>query len=468
MLNKDIIVALATPRGNGAIALIRISGSSCRKIVSKAGRLVSGKSINEVLSHTINFGCIYGQDGKLLDKVLFLIMDAPRSFTGEDTIEITCHNNNYVIDSIINLLCFIGARPALPGEFSRRAVLNDKIDLLKAEAINDLIKAQNEVSVRASLLQIEGSLSKEISDIDLELCKVSAWCMASFEFLEEDRDFSKDILFMLNSIKSNIEKILSTNPLKKIIKEGIRVVILGAPNSGKSSLFNFLASKNKAIVSNEPGTTRDIIEHTVYGKNINITFVDTAGIRDSDSSIEKQGIEKAFFEAGSSDLIIILCDAKSVLDKSIDIILYKALIDKYKNNFIFSINKTDLIDDYKNILNFEIINYAQKNTKDEIAFISVKNEFGLDDFLKKIYDKIGYLESCCSLPYFLNDRQIKLVGYILDKLQFVINMFLKKDIMYELIIEEIQDMQIAISDITGKDASENAMNKVFKDFCIGK
>jgi tRNA modification GTPase len=468
MFNDNTVVALATPRGKGAIALIRVSGSCSRNMVSKLAKLASGKDICNVKTHTVNYGSMYDVRGNLLDAVLFLIMDAPRSFTGEDIVEITCHNNNYVINSIIDSLCSVGARPALPGEFSRRAVMNDKIDLLKAEGINDLINATNYASVKASLSQIEGSLSSEISNIDSELSKISAWCRASFEFLEDDRDFSKDILGMLKNVDFKVKKILSTGSSQKIVREGIRIAILGSPNVGKSSLFNFLANKNRSIISDEPGTTRDVIEHTVFNGGINKTFIDTAGIRGCVGEIEAEGIARAFWEAESADIIVVLCDAKEILDGSVDNDLYTELIDKNKDNFIFAVNKIDLISDISLIRNSRIIDYARKYSNSDASFISVKENIGMESFIDLIERKFGHMEDVGSLPFLLNNRQSDLIIYISNKLDLIISLFAKKNIMYELIIEEIQDIQEAISDITGRDANEESIDRVFREFCVGK
>jgi tRNA modification GTPase len=273
---------------------------------------------------------------------------------------------------------------------------------------------------------------------------------------------------MLKNVDHEVKKILSTGLSQKIVREGVRVVILGSPNVGKSSLFNFLASKNRAIISDEPGTTRDVIEYTVFNKSINTTFIDTAGIRRSVSKIERQGIDRALHEAESADLIIILCDAERIIDDSIDENLYINLIDKNKDNFVFAVNKIDLIGDIDRIKSSGVVNHAKKYLNKDIGFISVKNNTGIISFVKLIEKKIGYLESNSTLPFLLNNRQADLMMYISNKIDSIASLFLKKDIMYEVVIEEIQEIQEAISDITGRDANEDAIDKVFQEFCVGK
>ena len=331
---KDTIVAQCTPTGSGALALIRVSGpqafslvTQCSKLSNVPTNLLTNQSANPFThlstpktiltlpSHTIAHGFIIEPQKTnrtknicKIDEVLFFVMHAPRTFTGEHTVEISCHNNIFIIEKIIHILIQLGARLAQPGEFSRRAVENGKIDLLQAEAINELIHANSQQAIQQSLAQVTGTLSLFVHQLEKKTLKILALCEASFEFLEEEINFSDQIRELVSDLLETIRIVQTSNEQQRQLREGVRIAIIGSVNAGKSSLFNTLVGKNKAIVTPIPGTTRDLIESGLYQDGVYLTLVDTAGLRNTEDIIEKEGIERAYREAHIADLVLLVSD----------------------------------------------------------------------------------------------------------------------------------------------------------------
>ena len=281
MITRDeqTIIAQCTPAGAGAIALLRMSGDDAITIADSIAQLTSKIKLSDCATHTIHYGWVTDQDGNHIDQVLFLLMKAPRTFTGQNTVEITCHNNPFIIEQIIAQTIAYGARIADKGEFSRRAFLNGKIDLVQAEAINELIHANTQQALKKSLSQVEGSLSHWIETIQTELFKARAYCEASFEFIDEEINFAPQIKENIKNILSTITQLKKSFDQQSQIRQGLRIALIGSVNAGKSSLFNALLGKDRAIVTNIAGTTRDVIEAGVYRDGNYWTFVDTAGLR---------------------------------------------------------------------------------------------------------------------------------------------------------------------------------------------
>ena len=254
-IDDQTIIAQCTPRGSGAIALLRISGINAIEVTAHIAKLTGQKTLLDAVTHTIHYGSIVESNGTIIDNVLFLIMRAPKTFTGQDTVEITCHNNQFIIEQIIALAIANGARVAQEGEFTKRAVLNGKIDLVQAEAINELIHAQTQMALKQSLSQLNGSLSNWLVSIEQELLKALALSEASFEFLDEEMEFAPQISAMITHVMGTITEIKKTYNQQQQIRQGIRVAIIGSVNAGKSSLFNALLNQNRAIVTAIAGTT---------------------------------------------------------------------------------------------------------------------------------------------------------------------------------------------------------------------
>ncbi|MFC1854574.1 tRNA uridine-5-carboxymethylaminomethyl(34) synthesis GTPase MnmE, partial [Candidatus Dependentiae bacterium] len=342
--NDEIpIVALCTPRGSGAVAMVRISGVGSFDVVSKFSRLSSGKRISNLPSHTIHHGFVVNNSNDV-DEVLFLLMKGPKTYTGQDTVEITCHNNPWIIDQIIRCAIKSGARSAQGGEFTQRAVLNEKISLSQAEAVHDIIKSNTQVALQKSMAQLKGTLSKHLDTIEKKIIELVSLFEAGFEFLEEeqrDTGFSKLLTNKIDEIEKYLEPLIKSASNEARVREGIRIVIAGSPNAGKSTLFNSLLRQNRAIVSNISGTTRDSIEAFTSDYGQFWGLIDTAGLRKSEDKIEKEGISRSLDEANRADIVVLLLDS-SKKHETKDVRPYKELISKHKEKVVIALNKGDL------------------------------------------------------------------------------------------------------------------------------
>lgn len=338
---EDTIVAQCTPRGSGAIALIRISGPLSLHIGQKISSLPDNKKLTELPTHTIHYGTVIDNDNNQLDQVMFLIMRGPKTFTGQDTIEITCHNNQFLVEAIIQQILRCGARLAYNGEFAQRSFLNGKIDLLQAEAINELIHASNQMALRQSLSQIEGSFSHWISQIEHKIITCLALSEASFEFIDEELEFGNQIKEQLNQVIASCASVKKTFDQQQHLRQGVRIAIIGSVNAGKSSLFNALLHHDRSIVTAIAGTTRDSIEAGMYRNGTYLTFIDTAGLRQTNDIVEKEGIKRSFQEAQAADLILLVFDGSRAMTDQ-EMLVYRDLINQYNQKIIVVSNKADL------------------------------------------------------------------------------------------------------------------------------
>lgn len=456
MLARDeqTIIAQCTPHGSGAIALLRLSGSEVRQIVNKISKLPGNKDIKNLSTSSAHFGWIIDDYCNIIDQVMFIILDGPKTFTGENVIEITCHNNPFIIQEIINLAIKNGARLAYEGEFTKRAFLNNKIDLLQAEAINELVHANTQFALKKSLSQLEGTFSNQILFIEKQLLKMLAWCDASFEFLDEEKEFGKKIKEQLLNIIDEIKKIKSAYDVQIQIRNGIRIALLGSVNAGKSLLFNTLLNQKRSIVTEIAGTTRDVIEAGLYKNGNYWTLIDTAGFRQANDKIEKEGIKRSFNEAKKADIIILVFDGSRFLTSE-ELDIYRKIIDIYENKIIFVESKSDL----------DTIN-KQSFSKNFIE-ISAKNKINIDILEKKIEQKIMALFSKIESPFLLNKRQYSLLLKMEEKLDNILPM-LNFPINYEIVSYHIKDAIEDLSELTGKSVSEIGLDMIFKEFCIGK
>ncbi|MFC1841846.1 tRNA uridine-5-carboxymethylaminomethyl(34) synthesis GTPase MnmE [Candidatus Dependentiae bacterium] len=458
-LHQDLetIIAQCTPSGSGAIALLRMSGEHAIAIAQKMGRLASGKKLSDLQSHTIHLGWVIDKNENEIDQVLFLLMRAPKTFTGQDTVEISCHNNSFIVQNITDRAISCGARLAQNGEFTKRAFLSGKIDLVQAEAINELIHAQTQTALKSSLAQLQGSLSSHMNDIEKDLVKALSFSESSFEFIEDEEiEFGAQIR---NIIEKNIKKICSlkkTFNQQKQIREGIRIAIIGSVNAGKSSLFNTLLQQKRAIVTNIAGTTRDAIEAGIIKEGTYITLVDTAGLRETENNIEKEGIARSFDEAKKADIILLVCDASRQLTTQ-EANIYNDLIAHYKQNIIFVQNKSDIKSDIKK-------EHAHNADAIEVSSLEHKN---IDLLEKQIDKKIKKLYQNIESPFLLNKRQYNLLAGLEKKLNAILPL-LEKNIDYEIVSYHLKDAISLLSEFSGKTISEQSVDLIFKEFCIGK
>lgn len=448
----DTIIAQCTPVGSGAIALLRLSGPDARSIIARCAQLSHG-TIDAVASHTIHHGFIKNSENTLLDEVLFFVMDAPRTFTGYNTIEITTHNNPFIIQSVIDRIIECGARLAYKGEFSRQAVENGKIDLLKAEAINELIHAHSQEALKRSLEQLQGSFSYWISELEKQLVMLLALCEASFEFLEEEMDFSDDVRQLLENTLTTISKVLQGHEHQKIIKEGIRIALVGSVNAGKSSLFNTLLKKERAIVTPIAGTTRDTIEGSMYYDGLYWTFIDTAGLRQTQDIVEQYGIKKSYQEAQLADIVLLVCDGSRIMTEQ-ESVIYNDLYTLYHAKTIKVVNKYDngYIDHsfYKDALNISTIN----NYNIELLEATLKTN------IKKLIDQH-------TSPFLINNRHVTLLKACQQQLLEIKSLITDKP-AYELIAYHLKDAITTLTELTGKTINEKMFDTVFSTFCVGK
>lgn len=454
---SDTIVACCTAQEGigGAIAIIRVSGPQAVATVDQCARLTH-KSLAQHPSHTIHHGFIVDLQRTVVDEVLFYIMLAPKTFTGEHTVEITCHNNPFIINNIIELLLTKGARIAERGEFTRQAVCNKKIDLVQAEAINDLIHATNAHNIKASLAQLSGSMSYELADIERQLIAAVAWCEASFEFIDEVEIFGDQVKDKLLLVLQHIASIRRVHDATYRNRDGFRVALLGAVNAGKSSLFNALIGKERAIVASLAGTTRDTIEARVMRHDMMWTLIDTAGLRDTDNVIEKAGIERSWSEAQEADLLLLVIDS-SQSDHSGAIHYYQKLLNDRKESVVIVYTKADLA-----------AQKAEMYEHDAAVSVSAVAKQGLADLEVLIARQLHRLCEQQKSPYVVNQRQYHLLLQLEGQLKQVLELFNQNAIAYELVSYHLQQAIEKLGEISGKTVSDAALDQVFKEFCIGK
>jgi tRNA modification GTPase len=454
-MSEQSIIALSSPRGKGAIALIRLSGDNALTILDAMSKLPRNKKLCEQKTHTIHYGWTIDKQGEKIDQVLFAIMKAPRTFTGQNTVEITCHNNPFIIENIIQQAITHGARQALPGEFTRRAFENKKLDLIQAEAINELLCAQTETALKKSLAQLEGSLSNWIGQIEQQLLISLAWSEASFEFLDDEGDFGKEIKQRLGKILQTITHIKKTFTTQQQIREGFRIALIGSVNAGKSSLFNRILQLERSIVTDIAGTTRDSVEAGLYRNGNYWTLIDTAGLRQTEDKVERLGIKRSFDEAHKADIVVLVLDGSRNMTPE-ESVIYQELTTKYDQKNITVITKSDqplqaqIIASYPDAL----------QVSSSIGTNCEKLETAIESRISKLLEQ-------SNAPFLVNQRQLNLLVTLEQKL-LIVDAMLKGTIHYELISHHLREALEDISQLTGKSVTEAAMDMVFKEFCVGK
>lgn len=457
IISDQPIIAQCTPQGSGAIALLRLSGNNAQTVADAISALPHNKKISTQQTHTIHYGHIVDADGNHIDQVLFLVMHAPHTFTGDDTVEITCHNNPFIIQNILSTAITAGARLAQEGEFSRRAVQNNKIDILQAEAINDLIHANTQLALKQSLSQLEGSFTQWITSIEKQLIKALALSDASFEFLdEENMEFNTQIKEIIEHIFTTTTQLKNTFNQQQHIRNGIRIAIIGSVNAGKSSLFNALLNAQRAIVTNIAGTTRDVIEAGLYKNGNYWTLIDTAGLRTTDDIIEQIGITKSHEQAYKADIILLVFDGSQELSPA-EQAVYQDLLSKYGDKIIVVANKLDLKQHHHSIFEHTTI-YS----------VSSINKTGINIVEDAIQHKINTLFASIGSPFLLNQRHFNALLALERNLTIINSMLTENNISYEIISYHLHDALTTLSELTGKTISEAGMDAVFREFCVGK
>ena len=458
MLNKETIAAISTGMSNSGIGIVRISGDDAFQIID---RIYKGKKkLSEADSHTIHYGFIK-DGGETVDEVLVSVMCAPRTFTGEDTVEINCHGGVYVVQRVLETVLKNGARPAEPGEFTKRAFLNGKMDLSQAEAVIDVITSKNEYALQSSVSQLRGSVKKKIETMRETLLYHTAFIETALddpEHISVD-GYGETLEKELIPIREELKKLIDSAGNGRIIKEGIQTVILGKPNAGKSSLLNVLSGRERAIVTEIEGTTRDVLEEQIHLNGLNLNMIDTAGIRQTEDVVEKIGVEKAREYAESADLIIYVADASRKLDEN-DREIAQIIAGK---KVVVLLNKSDL----EPVLTREEL---RTFLEDEFPVIEVsaKEEKGIRELEQQL--KTMFLSGDLSFNdevMITNMRQKSALqdAYMsLRKVQESIEDQMPED-FYSI---DLMDAYEALGSITGETIGEDLVNEIFSKFCMGK
>ena len=457
-MKKDTIAAIATAMTSSGIGIVRISGTEAFDIIKKIYKGKNKKDLSQVKSHTIHYGYIV--DGEeTIDEVLIMIMKGPHSFTGEDTVEIDCHGGVYVVKRILETVIKYGARPAEPGEFTKRAFLNGRMDLSQAEAVIDVIHSKNEYALKSSVSQLKGNVQKKIKEIREEIIYHTAFIETALddpEHISVD-GYGEKLKVTVDNLLKEIDELLKSSDNGRIIKEGIKTVIVGKPNAGKSSLLNVLVGENRAIVTDIAGTTRDVLEESIQLNGISLNIMDTAGIRDTSDIVEKIGVDKAKSYANEADLIIYVVDASRELDEN-DFDIIHMIQDK---KAVVLLNKSDL----DTVVTENMIkSYIEK----PILSISAKEESGikeLEDTLKNMFfhGEISFNDEV----YITNIRHKTALKDAYDSLEKV-NVSIENNMPEDFYSIDLLDAYEFLGSITGETIGEDLVNEIFSKFCMGK
>jgi tRNA modification GTPase len=460
---NDTICALSTPSGKGAIALIRISGDESINIVNS----IFSKKLTDKESHTVHFGKIHSNDTKIIDEVLISLLKKGKSFTGETTIEIACHGSNYIQQEILSLLVSKGCRMAEPGEFTKRAFLNGKLDLSQAEAVADLIASESKKAHELAINQMRGTFSNELKTLREKLIDFASLVELELDFSEEDVEFADrtQLKNLVSEVTSYVQRLISSFELGNAIKNGVPVAIVGAPNTGKSTLLNQLLGEERAIVSNIAGTTRDSIEETLNIDGIIFRLIDTAGIRsglkDSDSDkIEAIGIERSLEKIKSAKIILVLTDEYPSLNQNS---AYLSFVENIKNNYndkkiAIVLNKIDV----NSVQKFE--NEINQTT---LLPISAKYGTGIENLKKFLVSQFLNDELSEQSTIVSNIRHLEALQNALSSLQQAKN-GLESNVTGDFIAMDIRQAMFHIGSITGDISNEDLLGNIFGRFCIGK
>ncbi len=460
-MNQDTICALATAAGMGAIAVIRLSGpetfaivNSCFKPAKKSTNLLS------VDTHTLHFGTIE-EEGDMIDEVLVSIFKGPKSYTGEDTIEISCHGSVYIQNRLLQLFLKKGCRMAKGGEFTFRAFMNGKLDLTQAEAVSDLISSKSEKSHHMAVKQMRGGFSKELTELRKRLIKFASLIELELDFSTEDVEFAdrSELVTLLEQMASFMERLIASFKVGNAIKNGVSVALVGEPNVGKSTLLNALLNEDRAIVSSIAGTTRDVIEDELVIDGVVFRFVDTAGIREATDEIESIGIEKTFEKIQEADIVCMLFDA-SMDDPKLIALEYQKIADSIPEKpMLLLANKIDKMEEQVRIEKF-------KDFPEYIA-ISAKEKQNIQDLKMHLLKMLELGKVSQESVIVNNSRHFDELSRALDCIEQVKN-GLEMDISGDLLALDIRQALFHIGEITGNISTDDLLDSIFRDFCIGK
>lgn len=493
--NEDTICAPATVPGTGAISVIRVSGPEALTIADKVISCRKG-SISEAAGYTIKFGNIFDANGAVLDEVLVSVFRAPYSYTGENSVEISCHASSYIVSAVMDLLYAAGARAAEPGEFTQRAFLNGKMDLAQAEAVADVIASQNAAAHRIAFKQMKGGFSSELRDMRSELLELVSLMELELDFSEEEVEFAdrSRLDSLLNALVDHISRLIDSFKLGNAIKNGVPVAIAGATNTGKSTLLNALLGEDRAIVSDVHGTTRDTIEETLNIDGVLFRFIDTAGLRETDEIVEKIGIERTFKKISEASVVLGMVDLTRDFESTCETV--REIINKVDfscQKLIFLLNKTDICEVNKNVivLNFIVsqldnkgissiftentssadpIEKKQLNECNSSVFIipiSAKTGSGIEDLRKILAASQRDLLADSDTTLVTNQRHVQALSDARTALLRA-SEGLALGIPTDLVSQDIRETIYALGTISGEISAQDVLINIFQNFCIGK
>ena len=469
---EDTIVAPATIPGTGAISIIRVSGPDALALSDKVVHLRNG-SIASSKGYTIHYGDVTLEDGSRLDDVLVSVFRNPHSYTGEDSVEISCHASRYIVEQLLSLLCRAGARMAGPGEFTQRAFVNGKMDLAQAEAVADVIAAQSAAAHKVAYSQMRGHFSKELEQMSDELVDMTSLLELELDFSEEEVEFAdrSKLNSLLEGLLAHVSRLIDSFRLGNAIKNGVPVAIVGAANSGKSTLLNALLGEDRAIVSDIAGTTRDSIEETLNIDGILFRFIDTAGIRETGETIEKIGIDRAFKKLSEADIVLAVVDGSAdavEIEANLKEILGR--IDFASQTLIILVNKADKAANDGFNKNVTIINnlVSSIDYKVDILQIAAKSGVGLDSLRKMLADKKKSQIESADSTLITNVRHLEALREARTSLLRV-RESLEAGIPSDLVAQDLREAIAALNSILGRHIdSTTILNHIFKNHCIGK
>lgn len=463
MILQDTIVALATPSGAGAIAIIRVSGKDAITLVNGIFKSIKNKDLTKQKTHTLHLGHIVDGD-RVLDQVLISIFKGPNSYTGENTVEISCHGSTFIQQQIIQLCLRKGAKMAQAGEFTMRAFLNGKLDLSQAEAVADLIASDNEASHQIAMQQMRGGFSSEIAKLREQLLNFASLIELELDFSEEDVEFADRTQFreLIDRIEFVLKRLIDSFAVGNVIKNGIPVAIVGEPNVGKSTLLNALLNEERAIVSDIAGTTRDTIEDELVIDGIGFRFIDTAGIRETKDVVESIGIQKTFEKIEAAQVVIYLIDGAKLNSSSLDEI--KVELEKLKNKY--PLKPLLVVCNKKDLLSEEQIALYQANI-DNLMLMSAKENVGVEELKEALLGFVNTGALRNNETIVTNTRHYDSLLKALEEIEKV-KWGLQTNLSADLMAIDIRQALYFFGEITGQVTNDELLGNIFANFCIGK
>ncbi len=456
IVGNDTIAAIGTPQGEGAIGIVRVSGNDAYKILKKI--FIPQKTIRRYCSHKMYYGAIHDKKARIIDQVILTFMKQNRTYTGENMLEIYTHGGSLVVNAVLQTVIDAGARLAQRGEFTRRAFLNGKMDLLQAEAIVDIIKADSDLARKQAINQITGKLSQFVASLKEKLVQVKTNIELMIDFPEEDVSAKQlyDLKIILQAAYDEAAHMLQGYEYAKIIRQGIHTVLIGRPNAGKSSLFNTILGENRAIVNQHPGTTRDYIEESTSYMGIRLVLIDTAGLRNSEEPVEKMGIEMTQTLMKGADVIALIIDPTRQDSYEEEL----SVAAEYRDRVIVPINKIDIADKNK-------IKHIKQLFSDYPVFeVSAKTREGIESLKQGIIApaRAPSIENTHVINRYRHKQALEYIKLTLKAASALID----EEAFPEIIAEEVDSALAALKELTGEITTEDILDKIFSEFCIGK